>query len=84
MATGPVLLSSPDTVVIARRADDGSCRIVISQCNGGIYPLGNQGQPTLLVQSDSIVQAVGARGTQLCSWNPDNHANGGQEESSTE
>lgn len=30
--------------------------VVISQCNGGMYPWGNQGQPPLLVQSDGTVQ----------------------------
>lgn len=76
------LFCSPCTVVIARRAGDGSCRLVLSQGNGGMYPWGNQGQPPLPVQSDTIVQAAEARGTQLSSCNSDNHANDGQRESS--
>lgn len=55
------------TAVIARRADDGRGRLVISQCNGGMYPWGNQGQPPLLVQSDTAHR------------NADNHANDGSQ-----
>lgn len=84
-AAGPVLFCSPCSVVIARRrAGDGCCRLVISQCNGEMYPRGNQGQPPLLVQSDGTAPAARATGAQLGSRNPDNHANDGQRESSVE
>lgn len=43
-----------------------------------MYPWGNQGQPPLLVQFDSTVRPVGARGTQRFPCNPDNHPNDGQ------
>lgn len=51
------LFCSPCTAVIARRAGEGSRRLVILQCNGGTHPWGNQGRPPSLVRPDSIVQA---------------------------
>lgn len=57
---------------------------MLLQCNGGMYPWGNQGQPPLVVQSDRTVQAEGAGEAQLCSCNPGNHANDGQKKSSVE